>query len=120
MKFVSILSLLVLSAIGLAESRRRRRRGTPVPLPGLTRQDAVKLHHNNNPSNDLEEDSDSDSDEEEIEKEECENRTSCNQGLKCCSEDKSSGKGICRKTCKEDEDELDQASQRRRRYRRRY
>ena len=107
MKFVSILSLLVLSAIGLAESRRRRRRRA---------NDGKNEGYCANVKVD---------DKEPVK---------CDEGLVCCDEgQKDDGVGVCRTQCGSDieviEFEKDQGQQqqeqetskeRRRRYRRRY
>ena len=109
MKFVSILSLLVLSAIGLAESRRRRRRRANDGKEG-----GLCANYSEEGKQDVE----------------CEG-----DELVCCDEgDKGDGVGVCRKECGEGVEEIkfeqaqgqgqeqqeQQQQQRRRRYRRRY
>ena len=113
MKFVSIMSLLVLSAIGLAESRRRRRRRAKDGEEGGK--------CGNYPE-----------DDEKVD-------IKCKDGLKCCDEgvdgegvdgEGVDGEGVCRKYCNGAKEITfdqaqpgqgqEQAQQRRRRYRRRY
>jgi hypothetical protein len=105
MKFVSILSLLVLSAIGLAESRRRRRRRRADGEDG-----GKCANYEEEGKADIE----------------------CAEGLVCCDEGPvGDHEGVCRKECEEgineiefkqaqDQQQQEQQAGQRRRYRRRY
>ncbi len=104
MKFVSILSLLVLSAIGLAESRRRRRR-RDEPAEGTVGGKCQNV-------------------EGQIDIE-------CQGELHCCDEGEKDNVGVCRvEECPEieitfgdaaqDQQQQEQQAGQRRRYRRRY
>jgi hypothetical protein len=74
MKFVSILSLLVLSAIGLAESRRRRRRRNRAAV-----DEACNKAH------------------EEV------TAVECDAGLVCCGAAADAVEGTCSDSCEEAE-----------------